>query len=1355
MRKPIFAFFLLLSLVFVTSLSAQSGRLYDTEDGLSSTFVNYLYQDSRGYIWIATEYGLNKYDGIHFTNYLHDANDSSSLRNNYVRCLFEDKAKNLFVGCYNGLMIYDVATDAFKDIPMFRDEQQQAPHVTAIYQLQNGEIWATTAGQGIFKYDASTETAYSLVEVMEVLEFYFLNCIHQDAQGRIWIGTEYMGVVCLDEGKRRIYSYPLLPENAVLTLAETDQNEMLIGMKKEGVARYVENTDRFEPVLEEGGNGHLSVYAFGKIGDRVFVGCDGEGIRSYNPHTKFLDPYTPDFNSRDYSNVRVHALLQDQDKNTWIGISQKGVAYINHREAQFDYMGHRAQINPIGYNCVTAIYKDKFDYLWVSTDNEGLFKLDRQGKRVNHFLPKNKGGDIPSVIYAIFEDSNDNLWIASPSDALGCLDRKTGRWIKRDEMGLSSVVGICEAPDGTLFMGTFGSGLYSYHPETGIKRNFLGSKSDDPAERNKALSNNWINAVKCDSDGLIWIGHYKGISCYDPVNDDFTCFTGQNLLIPGCIGYVIEEDDRGVIWAGTSEGLFSFDKRTKELKNYNSSNGLINNVVCGIGQDDRGDLWLTTYMGLSHFRQATSSFVNYDVKDGLQGNEFFHGAYFKDKNGKLYFGGVNGVTSFYPESMTAESYDFKVEITDFSLSQQPVNINTRSGGKPIIETAVADARNFSLAHNDNTFTISFSTLTYNNTQQIVYSYRIKELNKAWSTTDMGQSRVTYNNLPPGHYTFQVYAIANGEGPSVRTLHITIRPPWYLSAWAKGVYLFLALMAILALVYYLRWRSKLKQRRLERRHQAEMNAAKLQSFINISHEIRTPMTLIMSPLEKLLKTEVATETVRTYRLIYRNAHRILNLVNQLMDIHKLDKGQMTLQYEEVELVSFVDEVVQSFEYAAQKRGIDIRFVHTDERLTAEVDGEHLDKILLNILSNALKYTPEDGLIEITLEAVSAEDEWVQLSIKDNGIGVEQSKLEKIFECFYRVDNPITHTSTGTGIGLYLSRLLVKLHGGTIRAERVAEEGGTCFVVRLPRYAIRNSDDETVCLSAERHRGWTENVVIQEALTEKGSVQRKATRSTIHLLIVEDDKEICDYLHKELSELYKVSVCHNGQEAYDSIMTKLPDIVVSDVMMPKMDGMELCKRIRSNININHLPIVLLTARSKAEDRVEGMQLGADAYLAKPFSMEVLKSTVDGLIQNRHLLKTKYSGAQEQKEKTVALEIKTPNELLMERIMRVINDNLSNPELNVEMLAAEVGLSRVHVHRKMKELTNQSARDFIRNTRLRQAAQLLQEKNLGVSDVAYATGFSTLSYFSSQFKLTYGVSPKEYRESHRFSSSTPINS
>ena len=1139
-------------------------------------------------------------------------------------------------------------------------------------------------------------------------------------------------------------------------MIETNENELLVGMKKMGVARYNEQKDCFLPVVEEGTTNHLSIYAFGTIGDWVWVGCDGEGIRRYNTQKKTLQPYTPDINSRDYSHVRVHALLEDRDKNIWIGISQKGVVFIDHHEAEFDYIGNRSlQTNPIGYNCVTAIYKDNSDCLWVSTDNEGLYKLDKQGKRIKHFLPKVRGGEVPNVIYSIFEDSRGNLWIASPSDELGCLDMKTGKWIKKDEMALNNVVSLCEGKNGTLYMGTFGSGFYSYQPTNGTIKSYLASKSDDPAERNKALSNNWINAVMCDSDGLVWIAHYKGISCFDPVNEDFTCFTGENLLIPGCIGYVVEEDDRGIIWAGTNEGLFGFDKRTKELKHYNSKNGLANNVVCGISQDEEGDLWLTTYMGLSHFVRATSNFVNYDVKDGLQGNEFFHGASFKDKDGKLYFGGVNGITSFYPDDMSIESYDYKVEITDFSISQQPVNIHTRSGGKPVLMGAVADAKSFSLAHDDNTFSISFSTLTYNNTQQIAYSYRIKELNEAWNITDMGQNRVTYNNLPPGNYTFQVYAVANGEGPNVRSLLITIRPPWYLSAWAKGAYLLIGLLVGMGIIYYLHFRSKLKHRRLERRHQAEMNAAKLQSFINISHEIRTPMTLIMGPLEKLLKMDVTTDTLRAYRLIYRNAHRILALVNQLMDIHKLDKGQMTLHCEEVELVTFVDEVLQSFDYAAQKRKINLHFLHTDEKLTAEVDREHLDKILLNILSNAFKYTPDGGCIEVLLEVVKTDDEWVQLSIKDNGIGVDEDKLEKIFECFYRVDNPTTHTSMGTGIGLYLTRLLVKLHGGVIRAKRNEGSAGSCFVMRLPRYAQCQVEEEMVVSSLERNRGYHADPAIKEALMDQGELPRKATRSSINILIVEDNKEICDYLCKELSEQYKIKVCHNGQDAYEAIMAKQPDLVVSDVMMPKMDGMELCKRIRTNININHLPIILLTARTEAEDKIEGMHLGADAYLTKPFSMEVLKSTIDGLIQNRRLLKTKYSGAQEQREKTMAIEMKTPNEQLMERIMRVINDNLSNPELNVEMLAAEVGLSRVHVHRKMKEMTNQSARDFIRNMRLRQAALLLQEKNLGVSDVAYATGFSTLSYFSSQFKLTYGMSPKEYREVHHCSSTTPTSS
>ena len=336
MNERTFLITLLLIFVHGIPINAQSGRFYDTEDGLSSTFINYLYQDSKGYVWIATEYGLNKYDGIHFTTYLHDADDNHSLRNNYVRCLFEDTDRNLFVGCYNGLMIYNRNTDAFRDVPMYRDGLQQAPHVTAICQLQNGEIWMTTAGQGLFRYDEASGSAYSIVEVMEVLGLYFLNCIHQDTKGRIWLGTEYMGVVCLEDGVRKVYSTPSLPENAVVTMIETADEELLVGLKKMGVARYDEAGDRFLPVVDEGAINQLSVYAFGEIGDRVWVGCDGEGIRRYNRQTKTLEVYTPDINSRDYSHKRIHALLEDREKNIWIGIIQKGMVYNNNREDEFD-----------------------------------------------------------------------------------------------------------------------------------------------------------------------------------------------------------------------------------------------------------------------------------------------------------------------------------------------------------------------------------------------------------------------------------------------------------------------------------------------------------------------------------------------------------------------------------------------------------------------------------------------------------------------------------------------------------------------------------------------------------------------------------------------------------------------------------------------------------------------------------------------------------------------------------------------------------------------------------------------------------------------------------------------------------
>ena len=1356
-----------LILILCTSLSAsaQSGRLYDTTDGLSSSFINQVLQDSKGYIWIATQYGLNKYNGISFVRYYHETSEKNSLKNNYVRCLYESSENTIFVGCYNGLMYYDPGTDSFCDIPMIREDEVQSPHVTQILQIHTGEIWIATAGQGLFIYDPEEKIAISHAGIMEQLQIFFLNGLFQDSRQRVWFTTEFNGIASIDLVTQEVHFYrqPLVPENTSISVIETPEGEILAGFLKEGVARYDVETQRFIPVPFDGANKSASVYCMKQVGDEIWIGCDGEGIQKYNAATKKLELSQPNLNTLDYSQGRIHAILEDRNKNIWIGMCLKGLVQITHRDVKFDYTGARSVThNPIGTNCVTMIYKDKNGHLWVSNDNEGLFEIDKQGNRLKHYHPWSEGGVVPNVIYSVYEDSRGAFWIASPSDPLICFDRNTGESQRIAGLEIDNVTFIAEDKQGDLYFVTKGKGMYRYISATKEIKHYSTSKSENKEIRDRYLANDWINSIMCDNEGLIWLAHYKGISCFNPEDESFVHFTKNNLVIAGSIGYVIMQDEAGYIWAGTSDGLYRFCKKSGEKKLFKQQNGLSNNVICGIAQDEMGYIWISTFAGISRLTPETQTFINYSVKDGLQNNEFYPGAFYCDKGEYIYFGGINGITSFNPLNIVGEEYNYQVEITEFSIYQQPVNVHTQSGKHQVVDKPVSEADHFTLSHNDNTFSLSFATLTYVNTEQIYYYYRIKELGGTWIATDPGQNKVTYNNIPPGQYTFEIFAASTNASPAIKSLKIQITPPWYQSSVAYFIYLLAIIAVIIAIIYYFRDRMKRKQRRIERRYKAEMNDAKLQFFINISHEIRTPMTLIMGPLEKLLKSDAAKEVMRTYQLIYRNAHRILNLMNQLMDLHKLDKGQMQAHFEEVNLNEFVSDVMQSFEYMAQRRDINLTVDSDTPEIKAWIDAEHFDKILLNILSNAFKYTPDGGSIIIGLSRGYNKSlkgplqQYIELTITDNGIGIEEDKIEEIFGCFYRIDNQVTQSSTGTGIGLYLSRLLLDLHHGTIHAENNKGGSGSRFILRIPEGKAHLTSEElhTTILPPIKDGKLSSNIVNQ-MVPEDGERKSIKAKSRKTIMIAEDDKEICEYLRSELSAQYKILTYHNGKDACDALLNSSPDLLISDIMMPGMDGLELCAKIRSNMLVNDLPVILLTARASVEDRISGIDHGADCYLPKPFHMEVLKSTIQNLLQKRHMLQTKYNGSQTQTERLQSIEMKTPDERLMERIMKVINENLANPELNVEMLASEVGLSRVHVHRKMKQLTNLSTRDFIRNIRLRQAAILLQEKKLGISDVAYATGFSTLSYFSTQFKETYGVSPKEYLQLHHDSLPEPANS
>lgn len=1341
--------------------AAQTGRVYTTDTGLSSSLINQIFQDSQGYIWTATEYGLNKFNGLRFANYLHTSTDSVSIRNNYVRSLFEDSRQNLLVGCIDGLMKYDRETNTFREIPMMRAGKRVFPHITQMRELHNGEIWMTTTGQGMFRLDEERKQAFSVDDLFRQSNYNFQSCFYEDSRYNIWIGTYGSGLICFIPATKevRVFRYPVLNDNNIAAIIEDKEGNLFVGTQKQGLLHYDRKENRFTPVPYAGG-GALSVYCMSVVDGQLLVGTDGQGLKRYHPWKKQLEDYTINSAPIDFSEGKIHAILEDKDKNLWLGLFQKGIVLIPNQDNPFEYYGYKSiSYNPIGQGCVMSVYQDSNDRLWVGTDNEGVFELDMQGKRLRHFKPGNQPHSVANTIMCVYEDSEKNFWLGSYTRGIARMDRSTGACEYPLPIDNEKIFSIAEDKRKNLYIATLGSGFYRYNLLTGDLKHYESSGDETGDLKRNELANDWINHIFCDREGIIWLGHYKGISCFNPLTGNFVNYKQVNTLITDCVGYVIQEDEAGNIWAGTTDGLYRFDKKTGALRKFTTADGLPNNVICGLSEDSHHNIWISTYMGISKYDVLGDRFINYYSGDGLQGDEFTHGAFHKDKSGRIYFGGVSGITRFSPENIDTVMKEMEVYITDFYIFNHPVHKNTLSGGEPVIDTSVQEADFFRLSYQDNTFSVLFSTLQYNNPEQISYQYTIDELSPQWFSTEPGVNRVTYNNLPPGKYTFRVRALNHGNYSEMRTVKILITPPWYQTWWAYGIYATFIALLIVGIVNYILSRMRHRREIMKREHAEQLNEAKLQFFINISHEIRTPMTLIINPLEKLLAEKKDNELHKTYLMIYRNAQRILRLINQLMDIRKLDKGQMFMKFRETDIVGFIDDVMQTFEYLAHRKHIRFTFHHAMPQLKVWIDLNNFDKVLMNIFSNAFKYTPEEGEIQVSLTTGhdgsrrDALREYFEIVITDSGIGIDRNKIERIFERFYQIDNDVTKSNFGTGIGLHLSRSLVQLHHGIIFAENREEGPGSRFVIRIPLGSDHLRADELVTADAdEAIPACTPGQPVveklnEELLEEDDELKTGRGKSRLHVLVVEDEEEIKTYLKSELSDEYKVETCSNGKEAYDFILRSTPDLVISDVMMPEMDGLTLCRKLKQNTNVNHVPIILLTARSKPEDTLEGMETGADAYIVKPFNTELLKKTIANLIANRRLLRNKFSGAQQQEDRMEKINMKSGDEMLMNKIMKVMNEHLDDPELSVEMLAAEVGLSRVHVHRKLKELTNLSTRDFIKNIRLQQAAALLeQDHKLTISEIAYATGYSNLSHFSSSFREKYGMSPKEYMAKHR---------
>lgn len=1351
-------------------MKAQTGKFYSTDKELSNSLINAVYQDRKGFIWIATENGLNKFDGTRFSIYRHNATDSTSLKNNYVRTLFEDSRGNFWIGCINGLQRYDRATDNFHELFISRKDGRKNPHITSIIERRNGDLWIATSGQGAIslKKNSNPASFHIETELTDRIGSNYLNVIFEDSRQNLWIATEEKGLYRYSPENKELKSYKApyhIAGDDVSAICEDAHGQIFVGTLTKGLFRLSSRQEgNFEPVLYQNRmNLNIRTLIIDTRG-KLIIGTDGEGVKEYQPQQDIIVDSEINAGPFDFSKSKVHSLIEDKDHNLWLGIFQKGLILVPGISNKFDYYGYKSiHNNTIGSSCVMAIHTDEQATIWIGTDNDGLYAINDQGKQLRHYTHQaGNPQSVPGTILCLYEDSNQELWLGSYFNGLARMNKQTGTCQDATSLlqgnlnaGKPKVSCIIEDKNKNLWVGTYGSGLYKINLPTQHVTYYESTRNENDDWSINRLPNDWISYLLEDKEGMIWIGTYKGLAVLNPQTDNFINYKKQNNLLPGYVVYSLLESSNGEIWAGTSEGLVCLNKDRLTPVLFTTADGLPSDIICGLAEDEKKNIWISTHQGISKLNPPEKKFINYYAGDGLQGNEFTRTAVFKDKRGKIFFGGTNGVTAFYPQDITEIKKEMNVLITGFHVANRPVKKGDKSGNNVITDTAVMDTEQFTLAYNENTFSIDFSVLEFSNPDRISYQYKIKELGDEWISTQPGTNRVTYSSLKPGKYTFSVQARDHNNFSNIRTVTIAITPPWYQTWWAKVIWGCLGALLIYALTMYILSRIRHRQEVMRQKHMEQINEAKLQFFINISHEIRTPMTFIISPLEKLLAEHSEKQPV--YLMIYRNAQRILRLINQLMDIRKLDKGQMHLKFRETDIVGFINDLMQTFNYQAQKKNITFTFekeLEGADSLKVWIDLNNFDKVLMNVLSNAFKYTHEGGNIEVLLKTGhndayrGALKDYFEIDITDNGIGIDKNKIEQIFERFYQIDNDMTQSNFGTGIGLHLSRSLVELHHGIIKAENREDGQGTRFIIRLPLGSNHLKAEE---LENPEETG-SEPTISQlpkdsiyetEEENKTNEYRKPKAKTRYRVLIVEDDEEIRRYIRSELDSDFRIYECTNGREGLETILKEKPDLVISDVMMPEMDGITLCRKIKQNININHIPIILLTAKSKAEDQIEGLEIGADAYIVKPFNTELLRTTISNLIANRERLRGKLVGEQQVEEKITKIEMKSNDEILMSKVMKTINDHLADPTLNVEMLAANVGMNRVHMHRKLKELTNQSARDFIRSIRLKQAANLLREKNLSVSEVAYATGFSNLSHFSNTFRDFYGISPSEYKE------------
>ena len=1312
-----YAFLFVSCLIVCLTAKAQMGQFFSA-DRFSSSLINDLRQDKFGSIWIGTDYGLNRFDGYRFQTFLHSDDDPTSLVDNVVVCMLADTNGDVWVGTSQGLDRFDSQTCSFVHYA-FPDSVR--PRVTSLLRLRDGRLAVGTAG-----YSAYVLGKDGQLRLYGSEGHYYYSRLYEDRFARVW-HSSYDDAITVDD-KGRITTFH---STYGIPQAFVEQEGELLVICQHGILSYSDGQLKRANIDMSLIDKHNLILWKADIdaSGTIYIGTRGMGVFTVAPgKNRRLEPLDVSCIGVDMQTTKVSSTLFDHKGNLWLGCHRKGLVLVPTKPAAFQSWSFEGQGVRLG-STISSLCEGDGGMTWTTVQGVGIYGFNEKGRVVAH-------PEAPDAAEFIFRDKQRRYWVGT-DDGLYTYDPLTGRSARRLTFDCDKFNDMTSDDAGNIYISTFARGFCVFNPQTGYLRNFSMSDKNDSVRGR--LCNNWILAMMPDSHGRLWMATSSGVACYDPKGNTFKPF-GWPQLLDGIMCFSLCETTRGHILIGTNRGLYVYEPGQPEAVLFPGSDVLKDKVVNYIVESNDGHLWCSTSMGIWQYDPGEETFIGHVAGNGLTTKEYIFNVGMHTDADRVFFGHNDGLTVFSPKQFVAQQKQPQdsLRLTAFRVVDQYVESPTVvngvqvTGGKPVIS-----CEKFTVSYLDHTVTLAFSQFNFEVAQNVSLEYRVN--NDPWIRQPEGSNEISLTHLQPGTYRVEVHACQGGDCSPSKVITITVLSPWYSSTLAYFCYflLFLALLALLIIMWH---------RRANRR----LDEEKMKFLINATHDIRSPLTIILSALKKLKggkPGDLSAADVQSFfsstfqpsvEAIEHNSKRILNLVNQILDVRKIDKQQMHLHSQETDMVTFVAGVCKMFEFNAQELNIKLHFLHEGiESLPAWIDRSQFDKVITNLLSNAFKYTHEGGEVLVVLK--KADESGGQqsagslvLQVQDTGVGLDPESLRHIFDRFYQGSNSRRLNIDGTGIGLNLCKMIVDMHHGTISAaNRTDGRQGSVFTITLP---LGNAH-----LSPEEIDTTPEQPAASQSTTAGTSASTSSSRKRV--LIVDDDAEIAQYIQQELRRYYKFGICSNGKEGIKELLQGDYDLVVSDVMMPEMDGFTMLRMIKSNLNLSHLPVIMLTSKAEVSNRLEGLEYGADAFLAKPFDMEELHLTIENLIQGRRHLKGKFSGAQQQADKLEQPEVKGNDEQLMERIMKAVNKNLNDSDFNVEMLCQEVGISRAQLHRKMKELTGLSTSEFIRNIRLEQAARLLKEQKINVTQVAYTVGFSNLAHFSTIFRKHFGVSPSEY--------------